>query len=116
MANRYVRLYKGIEGNDETVIGFSRSVADAPDSDTFQTFMSERGYTAREVLGAERPIGSLSMRHIGIQPPMASDHVVEFGALLQRTVDVGHNAGFLIDNRLKLPDENGMGGPIITHW
>ncbi len=116
MANRYIRLYKGREGKSETIIGFSKSVTDTPDNNDFRAFMGERGYDVSEVEGLERPAGSLSLRHVGIQPPMTKDHVVEFGALLRRTVDVGHNEGFFMDNRLELPGESRMGGTTITRW
>jgi len=132
MSNRYVRVYKGPEG-DADVIGFSASATDAPDNPAFSSFLQERGYTGRSLTagwkdeddGSVRlaydepkriPSEGVSLRYVEVKPPMSDEHIQELGTLcvggfldgekIEGIVDPYHNYTIVIDNR-----DVGPGGP-----
>lgn len=108
MANRRVRLYEG-PGKESTIIGFSAS-AIPKDPNSLQDFLSERGYetyeyntdnseTCNRDLAILKSVGSVSLRHVGVEPPLSDDHIREFADWCASQIDPYHNSGYLVDNR-----------------
>jgi len=108
MSNRYVRIY---EGQGSNIIGFSVGASDMPNTNEFQLFMANRGYTTTEV---EPLAGSTSYRHVEIQPPMAEEHLRELGELCVRVVDSGMNETFVLDNRAEMPSGPYALAPVLA--
>ncbi|MFA5004410.1 MAG: hypothetical protein WC498_04010 [Candidatus Saccharimonadales bacterium] len=102
MANRYVRLYPGIE-KDTNIIGFSAGASDAPDHEGFRKFFMDRGYTISPISRHEAPEGSVSYRHVEVQPPLSEKHTLELGSLCVHIVDAGSNSTYVLDNRDVMP-------------
>lgn len=112
MANRRVRLYEG-PGNESTIIGFSAS-AIPKDPNSLQDFLSERGYETYEYNTHDsetsdrdratlRSVGSVSLRHVGVEPPLSHEHIREFADWCADQIDPYHNSGYLVDNRKLSP-------------
>ena len=126
MANRYVRIYNGPEQSN--IIGFSMSAR--PESESFNEFMSERGYEVEpyDWLGEEtnprhreaiNKIGGVSLHYFGIEPPLSDEHTQEFAVWCSDTISTGYNKGFLIDNRntpAPIEPYSKSHDNIIAHW
>jgi hypothetical protein len=130
MANRYVRIYDDPISFDElsaTILGFSMSAGSiAQDAGKeWDDFFGDREYTVRQMTRdkdldreAIRVLGSPSFVHYEVIPPMSDKHIRELGSLCARHIDVGHNGGYLIDNRRTEPPliPFDRRGSVITAW
>lgn len=109
--SEFVRIYNGHDA-ESSIIGFSIGVWGAPQDVRFGRFMAERGYRWRWV--NQRPTASVSQDHIEVRPPLQTEHMREFGALLLGSTEseptregilspTAENV-FVADNRLVLPE------------
>jgi len=129
MSRHEIRLYDYNETS--TVIGFNdRAVPE--DSTSIHHFFSERGYASRD-MHAKRfegyenssdkrvlnSLGSVSLHHVEVQPPLRDEHMPEFVEWCRRNVDPNDKYGYLIDNREHLPFDGNYprrDGDILATW
>lgn len=77
--SKTVRVYTGAEG-EANVIGFDADVFYSSDDPRFDEFMAERGYKTQDI-EPDKALGSLSLRHIEIRPPLTEEHLKELARL-----------------------------------
>lgn len=129
MSRHEIRLYDYNETS--TVIGFNdRAVPE--DSTSIHDFFSERGYESRDMHrkhteGYEdsndkrvlNSLGSISLQHVEVQPPLRDEHMPEFVEWCKRNVDPNDKYGYLIDNREQSPFDGNYprrDGDILAMW
>lgn len=129
MSRREIRVYDHNEAS--TVIGFNdRAIPEDPTS--IHDFFSERGYVSRDMHtkrseGYENSsdkrvlssLGSVSLHHVEVQPPLHDEHMPEFVEWCKRNVDPDDKYGHLIDNRRCPPLDGNYprhDGDILATW
>lgn len=115
MAIGRVRIYRGINPEESTVIGWGASVAGISSDAEFLLFMASRDYELKE-LGYWAHNGSVSMAHTEVSPSLTEEHIQELGQLCTRIA----NNILVTDNRAISPNSslhtNGNGLHIANSW
>lgn len=130
MKNREVRLYT--HEDQSTIVGFNAS-ATVEDQESIHEFFSILGHTSRDMLtrhseGFENSrdkkifnsLGSVSVRHVEVRPPLKDDEIPEFAGWCKSNVDPYNESGYLIDNRVRPPLNSKiyphLDGDMLARW
>lgn len=113
MVDCRVRIYE-CEKSHATVIGFGFRCARMAANSVLRLFLEDKGYVCRELTADEAPIGTISINHLEVQPPLSTEHVQAFGDLVVSIAQRNNESALVLDNRSLAADGAYSSGMLVA--
>ena len=116
----HIRFYSGVQAEQpSTIVGFSDGVVSVAGDSMVNTFLTDNAHEVRTLSDEETAtiVGSLSLHHIDITPPLSDSTLEELVPILLATPEARNlpNGIMAIDNRHGVipADRSQVSGPIL---